>query len=1015
MPELTVNMFGAPSIQVDGRVVTLPYRKADALLYYLILSKKAARRNLVDLLWNDTDPASALKNLRHAVYTIRKSLGADLFLTGQRAVLELNPQVPLRCDVLDFLSTGALETYRGEFLSGFSLHADCPFEDWLTEQRNLLHAQYLKRLLAAAKDAFTAGDLARAEQLGLDYIELDPLEESACVVLMELYGRQKKFRKAIGVYHQLCKNLDSELSISPLKETTALYYRIVNEWNSSTYKIEERADHPMLGKDLVLRRLLAVCNGPLSQRRTPCILLQGEAGVGKTYLLSHILDHYDFSDRLVLRTFCYQSEAGVPLAPWNSVMLSLVSEIDAHRLSVPDTYLHTAAGLFPCLSLRGGRDYADTDVNYPLQHNYHVAMESALLILSMVARQIPLLLIFEDIHWIDRASAQLLSAFLHRMRSLDATVLCTSRESDSPHLRDLIDKGQRDKVLERYDIPSFSREETLQFIRHYWGRQPTPDQLDQIYQGTGGNALLLSQLVGSLRDSGGQSDISQILKGVLQYRLAQLSAQERQVLDMISAFTEWVSIQTLSSILTKDILELTYLCGQLKQRMLVAESMSGGTVYYTLAHDLIRSVLVQATPRSARRILHLRVAQCLENQPGRAGAPPFDRLVYHYREGGNQFKAFRYQVLFLNDFTGLSFDLMPTLPGAAGDARPDDESLPRYFQSLEKELRALRGQPVDQGELDRLEMTLLHAKSRYCVYNGLYHAGLKALEQLTALCRAAGDWPLLVRAHLQYVYYGIQTYNPDLMEEHLDVIQALLAGREASEDQGIYLRLRGLLQILRGQYPQARALLERSVQTLQALAAGADDRYAINIAGAYNYLAESYRMEGRYDEAFSYYDKAIVYNRSRGYYPGAAVFYTNYGVCAYQKGEYEAAYQLFLYAKEIYRTSHEYSGLPLALGYLALYEASSGDFDAAARDIREAHQVCDTIGSPWWKGTVIYLCWKIREHLERTGGHAPALEQLWPASRREHCLWGLSYLRGLPPRLECTELEQALRRLPADP
>ena len=67
MPELFVKMFGSPSIQVDGRSVTLPYRKAEALLYYLVMERRAARRDLVDLLWEDTEPSAALKNLRHAV------------------------------------------------------------------------------------------------------------------------------------------------------------------------------------------------------------------------------------------------------------------------------------------------------------------------------------------------------------------------------------------------------------------------------------------------------------------------------------------------------------------------------------------------------------------------------------------------------------------------------------------------------------------------------------------------------------------------------------------------------------------------------------------------------------------------------------------------------------------------------------------------------------------------------------------------------------------------------------
>ena len=203
------------------------------------------------------------------------------------------------------------------------------------------------------------------------------------------------------------------------------------------------------------------------------------------------------------------------------------------------------------------------------------------------------------------------------------------------------------------------------------------------------------------------------------------------------------------------------------------------------------------------------------------------------------------------------------------------------------------------------------------------------------------------------------------------------------------------------------------MHTLESLVPSSNDRYAINIAGAYNYMGECFRLEGRYEEAFRSYDKAIIHNRSRGYYPGAAVFYTNYGVCAFQKGEYEAARQMFLYAVEIYHSSHEYSGYPLALSYLALFQAREGDVGGAAERLREAHHICDVIGSPWWKGITIYLSWVIRRFLDENGLAAPELRELWPRREEEHCEWGLSFLRELPPRLERRELEERLEQLRA--
>ena len=70
MARLDAKLFGIPKVTADGRTLSLPYKKADALLYYLVLKRRAARSELIGLLWPDSSSQSALKNLRHAIYSI---------------------------------------------------------------------------------------------------------------------------------------------------------------------------------------------------------------------------------------------------------------------------------------------------------------------------------------------------------------------------------------------------------------------------------------------------------------------------------------------------------------------------------------------------------------------------------------------------------------------------------------------------------------------------------------------------------------------------------------------------------------------------------------------------------------------------------------------------------------------------------------------------------------------------------------------------------------------------------
>ena len=327
MARLDAKLFGTPQVTADGRPVSLPYKKADALLYYLLLKRQAPRSELIGLLWPDTDSQTALKNLRHAIYSIRKGLGWDPFQGGRRSVLEISPEAEIWCDVSEYLTSGRLELYGGELLKGFSLPAERGFEDWLEGERTALQTGYLRHLLEEGSRALDRGDLDRAERLCLDYLEIDPVEENAVVLLMRVCCARRQFRRAIGLYQDLSHRLSCEFGISPLKETTSLYYKIA-----------------------ALRELLALCGMGAGTQRGPGLLLTGEAGVGKTYLLDHFLGHHDLSGWMVCRGYCYQTEMGGSLAVWNSIIMALVAELELRHIPIPANYARTAAALFPGLA-----------------------------------------------------------------------------------------------------------------------------------------------------------------------------------------------------------------------------------------------------------------------------------------------------------------------------------------------------------------------------------------------------------------------------------------------------------------------------------------------------------------------------------------------------------------------------------------------------------------------------------------------------------------------------------------
>ena len=107
-------------------------------------------------------------------------------------------------------------------------------------------------------------------------------------------------------------------------------------------------------------------------------------------------------------------------------------------------------------------------------------------------------------------------------------------------------------------------------------------------------------------------------------------------------------------------------------------------------------------------------------------------------------------------------------------------------------------------------------------------------------------------------------YDLPVMREHLRLGMQYKSRLENTPDWGKFLRLQGLMYLMIGEYDKCRSWLDRSISFFESLDADGEGRYVISIAGAYNYIAETYRLERNFDKALEYYDKAILFNQRRG-------------------------------------------------------------------------------------------------------------------------------------------------------
>lgn len=256
---LRVTMLQTPRVELDGREIVFPFRRADALFYYMLVRRSATRQELIALLWESCDDTTGLKNLRNTVYTLKKALGGEFLLAPNKTTLQVNPAWELECDYDRFMREEDFTLYRGEFLQGFAVKQTFSFDIWMERTRETLRERYLMLLFRSAQMAAERGDEARAQLLASDYLREENCDEGVAAFLMESHLRMRSYAKAAEVYQRLRERLTEELGTEPQRRTTELYLRIMDEWNRDALRAEESRE--LLSDALTAARMLSIFQG----------------------------------------------------------------------------------------------------------------------------------------------------------------------------------------------------------------------------------------------------------------------------------------------------------------------------------------------------------------------------------------------------------------------------------------------------------------------------------------------------------------------------------------------------------------------------------------------------------------------------------------------------------------------------------------------------------------------------------------------------------------------------------
>ena len=262
--------------------------------------------------------------------------------------------------------------------------------------------------------------------------------------------------------------------------------------------------------------------------------------------------------------------------------------------------------------------------------------------IEAVARERPVMLVFEDLHWADVSLMDLVELLAARLRDLPILLLVLSR----PDLLDVRPSwGGGLPAYSALRLAPLRDRDAEQLAAERLAPYAAADldlRAADLVQMAAGNPLFIEQLAATVSetDVGGHEALPSTIRGLLAARIDALPAPERSLL-LDAAIGGRVFWRGALERLGSGGTQLTELLGALERRDLIRRdtvSSIEGEQQYSFTHVLIRDVANDLLPRAERRARHEQYARFLEASTadvGEAGAA----LARHWRDAGDHARA----------------------------------------------------------------------------------------------------------------------------------------------------------------------------------------------------------------------------------------------------------------------------------------------------------------------------------------------------------------------------------------
>lgn len=616
-PLVRLQTLGATTLLVGDARISSSAGTLFALLLRLAGTPgmQLRRDALLLSLWPDLSDVRQRANLRQASYKLRRTYGVRVSLHGD--VVHLDSEQIVR--------TFSVER-SPELFERDVVHGNEPFgvylpgvvvpwpemQEWIDEQRETVHADVRRVLSEQLRARRDRADWSGANSFARWLRQFDPLNEEATLTIAECTALSGSKQDALAILDRYLSELGPHAGDIRL-QATMLRRRIAEPSNRGRISFAPTERH-FVGREEDLAAL------SLSMRRArwhdgSAVLVHGPAGMGKTRLASELEKVAMIEGIRVVQTECRESD----LTRSMSVFFDIVPEL----LQLPGA-LGCAPESMAALKRFVPGESAETEDqgdDGPVEKltseilTGEVLMRPAPLrraildLLAAVSDEKSMLVIVDDVHWIDDHSWDVLVDLIDCLSSMRVFLLMLSRE---PHAR--LNRPERvPTALTLRPLVPMSPESCLalsQAIADDLAATATPELGTWFVAACEGSPLYLRALVNHWIETGEAGGLPPTLRGVIEQRLSRLSSDSLLVLQTASLMERWATIERVGRALELRTAETLYCIEQLEKN----STLSRLETRKVAVHDLVaKAARDKLSPLSAST-LHRSTAAILESE-----------------------------------------------------------------------------------------------------------------------------------------------------------------------------------------------------------------------------------------------------------------------------------------------------------------------------------------------------------------------------------------------------------------